>query len=172
MQSIIAYWFFKTYNLEPATLGSIIFGANILAGLSSLGAYALAHRYGLIKTMVYTHLPSNIFLILVPFMPTLSLAVTMLFLRFSLSQMDVPTRQSYLMAVVDENERSSAAGIAGVARTIGSSLSPIIAGPLLASATLMNVPFILAGGLKIVYDCCLYVGFINLKAKGKDDIPR
>ena len=165
MQSIIAYWFFIKFQVEPATLGAIFFGANLLAGISSLLAYWFAKRFGLINTMVFTHLPSNILLILVPFMPTLNLAIIVLFLRFSISQMDVPTRQSYLMAVVDENERSAAAGISGVARTIGASISPILAGPLLAHPALMNFPFILAGGFKIIYDIFLYLGFISKKPK-------
>jgi MFS family permease len=165
MQSIIAYWFFVKFHVEPATLGAIFFGANLLAGISSLLAYWLAKRFGLINTMVFTHIPSNILLILVPFMPTLNLAIIVLFLRFSISQMDVPTRQSYLMAVVDENERSAAAGISGVARTLGASISPILAGPLLAHPALMNFPFIIAGGLKIIYDLFLYLGFISKKPK-------
>lgn len=165
MQSIIAYWFFIKFSVEPVALGAIFFGANLLAGISSLLAYRFAKRFGLINTMVFTHLPSNILLILVPFMPTLKLAIVVLFLRFSISQMDVPTRQSYLMAVVDENERSAAAGISGVARTIGASISPVLAGPLLAHPTLMNFPFILAGGFKIIYDIFLYLGFISKKPK-------
>jgi len=169
MQSIIAYWFFVKFHVEPAVLGGIFFGANFLAGVSSLLAYWLAKRFGLINTMVFTHIPSNILLILVPFMPTLNLAIIVLFLRFSISQMDVPTRQSYLMAVVDENERSAAAGISGVARTIGASISPILAGPLLAQAALMNLPFILAGGLKLVYDALLYFKFISLKPPTERD---
>lgn len=163
MQSMIAYWFFVKFHVEPATLGAIFFGANLLAGISSLLAYRLANRFGLINTMVFTHIPSNVLLILVPFMPTITLAIILLFLRFSISQMDVPTRQSYLMAVVDENERSAAAGISGVARTIGASISPVLAGPLLAHPAFINFPFILAGGLKLVYDVFLYCKFGSLK---------
>lgn len=100
IQSFAAYWFYLRFGVNPATLGSIFFGANILAGISALLASRLASRFGLVNTMVFTHLPSNILLILVPLMPTLSLAVLALFLRFSISQMDVPTRQSYTMAVV------------------------------------------------------------------------
>ena len=106
------------------TLGGIFFGANLLAGLSALAAARLASRFGLINTMVFTHLPSNILLILVPLMPNLPLAIAVLFLRFSISQMDVPTRQSYVMAVVPPEERSAAAGVTGVARTIGAAISP------------------------------------------------
>lgn len=163
MQSIIAYWFFIKFHVEPATLGGIFFGANLLAGMSSLVAYRLAHRFGLINTMVFTHLPSNILLILIPFMPTLNLAIALLFLRFSISQMDVPTRQSYLMAVVEENERSAAAGVTSISRTVGASISPILAGPLLAHPAFMNLPFILSGLLKIIYDLLLYRGFISKK---------
>jgi predicted MFS family arabinose efflux permease len=114
--------------------------------------------------MVFTHLPSNVFLVLVPFMPTLPLAIGMLLLRFSLSQMDVPTRQSYVMAVVEPGERSAAAGVTGIARTTGASLSPILSTPLVATAGLAALPFFLAGGLKIAYDVLLYRAFTSGKA--------
>jgi MFS family permease len=159
MQSIVAYWFHVRFNVQPALLGSIFFGANILSGLSALSAAWVASKIGLIRTMVFTHIPSNILLILVPLMPNLPLAITMLLLRFSISQMDVPTRQSYTMAVVSPDERSAAAGITGIARTTGASLAPVITGPLLAQATLLSVPFFLSGGLKIVYDLLLYRSF-------------
>ncbi len=159
VQSLVAYWFHLRFAVEPAALGGIFFGANLLAGSSALLAARVADRIGLVNTMVFTHLPSNVLLLLVPFMPTLPLAVTMLFLRFSISQMDVPTRQSYTMAVVSPDERSAAAGITGVARTTGAALSPAIAAPLLASPALMGVPFFLAGGLKIAYDLMLWLGF-------------
>jgi len=163
LQSIVAYWFHVRFNLQPATLGAIFFGANILAGLSSLSASWVASRVGLIKTMVFTHIPSNILLILVPLMPNLHLAIAVLLLRFSISQMDVPTRQSYTMAVVSPEERSAAAGLTGVARTTGASLSPVFSGPLLASPALMNTPFFLCGCLKIIYDVLLYRSFRALK---------
>jgi MFS family permease len=155
-QSLVAYWFTVRWGVEPAVLGAIFFGANILAAVSALSAARLAARFGLINTMVFTHLPSNVLLILVPLMPTLSLAVLVLLARFSISQMDVPTRQSYTMAVVDPDERSAAAGVTGIARTTGSAVSPLLAAPLLGSAGLAAVPFYLAGGLKIVYDLILY----------------
>jgi MFS family permease len=163
LQSIIAYWFHIRFNVEPAILGSIFFGANILAGLSALTAAWVASKIGLIKTMVFTHIPSNILLILVPLMPNLPLAIAVLLMRFSISQMDVPTRQSYTMAVVEPDERSAAAGITGIARTTGASLSPILTGPLLANTALMNFPFFLSGGLKIVYDLMLYRSFKAIK---------
>jgi len=155
-QSLVAYWFHLRWGVEPAVLGAIFFGANILAAISALSAARLAARFGLINTMVFTHLPSNVLLILVPVMPSLPLAVVVLLARFSISQMDVPTRQSYTMSVVDPDERSAAAGVTGIARTTGAAVSPIIAAPLLGSAPLAAVPFYLAGGLKIVYDLILY----------------
>jgi MFS family permease len=163
LQSVVAYWFHVRFHVQPAFLGAIFFGANILAGLSALTAAWVASRIGLIRTMVYTHIPSNILLICVPLMPNLPLAIALLLLRFSISQMDVPTRQSYTMAVVSPDERSAAAGITGIARTTGASLSPAITGPLLAHPLLLSMPFFLAGGLKIVYDLLLYRSFSILK---------
>ncbi len=156
IQSLVAYWFHLKFGVEPAVLGIIFFGANILAGISALSAAWVAKKIGLINTMVFTHLPSNVLLILVPFMPTLPLAILVLLLRFSISQMDVPTRQSYTMAVVEPDERSAASGITGVARTIGASLSPVITGFFLNNPTLTGLPFVISGGLKIVYDLLLY----------------
>ena len=155
-QSLMAYWFHLRWGVEPAVLGSIFFGANILAAISALSASRLAARFGLINTMVFTHLPSNVLLILVPLMPNLPLAILVLLGRFSISQMDVPTRQSYTMAVVEPDERSAAAGVTGIARTTGAAISPLIAAPLVGTAALAAVPFFLAGGLKIAYDVILY----------------
>jgi MFS family permease len=134
-----------------------------LAGVSALLASRLASRIGLIRTMVATHLPSNVLLILVPLMPTLPLAVAVLLARFSISQMDVPTRQSYIMAVVPLEERSAAAGVAGVARTIGAAISPLLVGFLFARPSLINLPFYIAGTLKIAYDLLLYKEFVSLR---------
>lgn len=159
IQSLVAYWFQQRYGVAPGTLGSIFFAANLLAGLSALYAVRLAKRIGLVRTMVYTHIPSNLLLILVPLMPNLPLAVAMLLLRFSISQMDVPTRQAYTMAVVAPDERSAAAGVTGIARTTGAALSPMLAGPFLAVPALSGALFILAGGLKILYDLLLYRSF-------------
>jgi MFS family permease len=163
VQSFAAYWFYLRFGVNPATLGAIFFWANVFAGISALLASRLATRIGLVKTMVVTHLPSNVLLILVPLMPTLSLAVFVLLVRFSISQMDVPTRQSYTMAVVSSEERSAAAGITGVARTTGAAISPLFAGLLFARPSLINVPFFLAGGLKIVYDLLLYRAFVAVR---------
>ena len=163
VQSIVAFWFHTRFGVPPGVLGVIFFGANVLAGISALLAARVAAKIGLINTMVFSHIPSNILLMLVPFMPVLPLAIALLLLRFSISQMDVPTRQSYTMAVVSPDERSAAAGVTGIARTTGAALAPMIAGPLLASSTLLGLPFVLAGGLKIVYDVLLYRSFRTLK---------
>jgi len=161
--SFVAYWFYLSWGVQPGALGAIFFGANIMAGISALLAARVAARFGLINTMVFTHIPSNVLLIMVPLMPTLPLAVITLFLRFSISQMDVPTRQSYTMAVVSPDERSAAAGVTGIARTTGAAMAPMLVGPLLSNPMLMNVPFYLAGGLKIVYDLLLYRNFRAVK---------
>jgi MFS family permease len=156
LQSLVAFWFHLRFDADPATLGGIFFGANLLAGISALAAARLARRVGLLRTMVFTHVPSNVLLILVPLMPTLPLAVGVLLLRFSISQMDVPARQSYTAAIVSPDERSAAAGITGVARTTGAALSPVLAGLLLGSPTLAGAPFVVAGALKLLYDGLLY----------------
>lgn len=169
VQSVLSYWFHLRFGVEPAALGTIFFAANLLAACSSLAAAGLARRFGLVNTMVFTHLPSNLLLILVPLMPNLPLAIGVLLVRFSISQMDVPTRQSYTMAVVHADERSAAAGITAVARSIGSSLSPLLATLLLEHSSLVSVPFFLAGGLKIVYDLWLYRAFTGRPLPSQPD---
>jgi MFS family permease len=163
VQSMIAYWFHVRFGVEAGLLGSIFFFANILAGISALLAVRLAARFGLINTMVFTHIPSNILLMLVPLMPNLPLAIGLLLARFSISQMDVPTRQSYVMAVVAPDERSAASGVTAIARSVGASLSPALTGILFGIPALFNSPFLLAGGLKIVYDLLLYRSFVTVK---------
>jgi MFS family permease len=162
MQSLLAYWLHIRFGVDPAALGGIFLGANLLAGVSALAASWLAARFGLVNTMVFTHLPSNVLLILVPLMPNLPLAVGLLLLRFSISQMDVPTRQAYTMAVVSPEERSAASGITGVARSVGASLSPLLSATLMGVPALMSVPLYLAGGIKIVYDLLLFRAFASL----------
>lgn len=171
IQSLMAYWFNLKFGVEPGVLGAIFFGANLLAGISALSAAWVASKIGLINTMVFTHLPSNVLLILVPFMPSLGLAITLLLLRFSISQMDVPTRQSYVMAVVAPDERSAAAGLTGVARTIGASISPVFTGLFLSSTALLGLPFVISGGLKSIYDLALYVNFRAIKPPEEHGLP-
>jgi MFS family permease len=158
VQSLIAYWFAVRFGVAPAILGAIFFGANLFAGISALAATRVAARVGLLNTMVWTHMPSNLLLMLVPLMPTLPLAVLVLLARFSISQMDVPTRQSYLVAVVDSNERAAATGVTTTARTAASAAGPLVSGALLG-ASLLSAPFLLAGGLKLIYDLALYLSF-------------
>jgi MFS family permease len=169
VQSFAAYWFYLRFGVNPATLGVIFFWANIFAGISALLAARLAARWGLINTMVVTHLPSNILLILVPLMPSLGLAVLVLLVRFSISQMDVPTRQSYIMAVVSKEERSAAAGITGVARTTGAAISPLFVGFMFARPSWVNAPFFIAGTLKILYDVLLYREFVAVHPPEEED---
>lgn len=163
VQSIMAFWFHEKFGVEPAVLGSIFFGANILAGISALLAARIAAKIGLINTMVFTHVPSNILLMLVPLMPTLPLAIIVLLLRFSISQMDVPTRQSYTMAVVEPDERSAASGVTAIARSVGAAISPSLTGVFLAVPGLLSLPFLLSGGLKLVYDFFMYRSFQSVK---------
>jgi MFS family permease len=162
VQSIVAYWFYLRYDTDLNQLSGIFFGINFLSALSFLAAPAIARRIGLLNTMVFTHLPSNLLIILVPLMPSLQLAVVVLLARHLLSQMDVPTRQSYTMAVVDRDERAAAAGMLSVARNSGAAVAPLFTGVILASPAL-GLPFLLAGGLKVVYDLAIFAVFRRVK---------
>jgi MFS family permease len=159
IQSLIAFWFHVRFGADPALIGGLLFVANLLSGASALLAARIADRIGLVNTMVFTHLPSNVLLILVPFMPTVESAALVLMARFAISQMDVPTRQSYTQAVVASDERSAAAGITGIARSLGAAASPILAAPLLAVPGMAALPFVVSGSLKIVYDLALWRSF-------------
>ena len=148
--------------MDTAWLGVMMSAANVLAGLSALAATPLVNRIGAINTMVFTHFPSNLFLLLVPFMPNKTLAITVLLLRFTISQMDVPARQTYVATVVDADERSAAGGITNIVRSVGLAVSPLLAGYFLTdpgNVWLFSLPFILSGGLKCVYDVLLYASF-------------
>ncbi|MGH2377598.1 MAG: MFS transporter [Candidatus Limnocylindria bacterium] len=158
VHSLVAYWFFLRWQLPIGDLAVIFFWVGILSGLSLLAAGWMAQRFGLLNTMVFTHLPSNVLLMLVPLAPTAWLAVALFLARMSVSQMDVPTRQSYTMAVVDPDERTATAGITNVARTTATAISPMFAGMALNVAAL-GIPFFIAGGLKILYDGLIYLTF-------------
>ncbi len=162
VQSLVAYWFYIRWDLDPGQLAVLFFAVNALSGVSLLAAGWLAARVGLLNTMVFTHLPSNVLLMLVPLMPTAGLAVAMFLCRMSISQMDVPTRQSYTMAVVDPDERTATAGLTNVARTASSAFSPLVTGAAFAAGSLA-LPFILAGALKVVYDGLVYVTFRGVR---------
>ena len=163
VQSFLAYWFHIRFGVDTGMLGSIFFGASILAGISALMAARISKRFGLINTMVFTHIPSSILLMLIPMAPTLWFAVVLLLLRFSISQMDVPTRQSYTMAVVAPDERSAASGVTAIARSVGSAISPALTGIFFSIPTLISLPFFLCGGLKIIYDLLLFREFRAVK---------
>jgi MFS family permease len=155
LQSLVAYWLYTRFELDLAALGWIFFGAQILSGLSLFLAARLAPRLGLVNTMVFSHLISNLLLIGVALAPSAPLAVALLLARHLLSQMDVPTRQSFLMLAVQDHEREGAASITNVSRTLAQSISPALSGWVLAGGSLA-APFFLGGGLKIVYDLMLY----------------
>jgi predicted MFS family arabinose efflux permease len=171
MQSLVAYWLHVRYGAGAGELGAILFVANLLSGFSGLVAARLARRFGLINTMVWTHLPSNVMLMLVPFMPTLETSVALLFVRYAISQMDVPTRQSYTMAVVDPDERSAAAGVTTIARSLGAAASPSLSTPLLAVPGLAALPFVIGGGIKVAYDLLLYREFKNVRPPEEEGGP-
>lgn len=162
VQSLLALWLLQRFDLSVATAGTIFFWTGILTAFSHLAAARVAARIGLINTMVFTHLPANVFLILVPFMPTLELALLFLFLRSALSSMDVPARSSYVMAVVSPGERPAAASITSVPRSLASALSPSLAGAMLAAGS-FGWPLVLCGVLKIVYDLTLLAMFRKIK---------
>lgn len=161
IQSIVSFWFFTRFGVELTTLSHIFSIAGVLTAFSFLVAAKLADKIGLINTMVFTHIPSNILLILVAFAPTLPLAIAFYLARMALSQMDVPTRQSYIVAVVEEDERTAAAGITNISRNIAQSVSPSLAGYILQSLSILSAPFVLGGVLKIAYDIALYFNFKN-----------
>ena len=172
LQSFISAWFANNRATPENKLGLMLFVCNIVAGISALFAAKLADLIGLIWTMGLTHLPSNILLLLVPLMPTQALAIAMLCLRFSISQMDVPTRNAYVQGVVDVDERSAANGVTNVVRSLGASAGPYLATLLYASPSTANYPFYIAGGLKIVYDLLLIASFSSVptpEEKAKQD---
>jgi MFS family permease len=154
VNALLALWLFERFDLSPATAGMIFFATGLCAALSYFIAARLAARFGLVNTMVFTHLPSSIFLILAAFAPTLPLAVVCLVLRSLLSEMDVPTRSSYVMAVVEPAERPEAASITAVPRSLAAALSPALAGWVL-TASPFGWPLVCAGMLKIAYDLAL-----------------
>jgi MFS family permease len=158
MQSLLAYWFHLRFHVEPEALGLLFFGTNALSAVSFLAAPRLADRFGLLNTMVFTHLPSNVLLVLVPLMPTFPAAAVVLLFRHLLSQMDVPTRQAYVMALVAPEERPAAAGFTGSVRALAQACAPFVSGAAMAGAA-TGLPFFLSGGLKIVYDLALYFRF-------------
>ncbi len=158
VQSLLALWLFQRFDLSIATTGTIFFWTGLFSAVSYPVAAWLSRRIGLVNTMVFSHLPANIFLILVPFMPNLGLAIALLLARSLLSQMDVPTRNSYVMAVVTPAERPAAASVTAVPRSLASAASPLISGWLL-SLSVFGWPLVIAGSLKATYDLLLLAMF-------------
>jgi MFS family permease len=162
VKTLLTTWFFLRFNAQLKSLSLIFFIADIITAISIFFAPILAKRIGLLKTMVITHIPSNVFLIMVPFAPTLLYAVIFLFLRQSISQMDVPTRQSYVNAIINAEDRASTAAITNTFRTISSSISPPFATSLIEIGNFV-LPFVFGGGIKIVYDVAVYLAFRKIK---------
>jgi MFS family permease len=158
VQALLVYWFHLRFGVGPEVLGPLFFGTNLLSAVSFLAAARVAGRIGLLNTMVFTHLPSNVLLMLVPLAGSYPAAAALLLARHLLAQMDVPTRQAYVAALVDPEERAAAAALTGAARSLAQAISPALAGRALAGAA-AGLPFFLAGGLKIVYDLALYARF-------------
>ena len=164
IQSLVTYWFYTRFDLALGTLGWIFFGTQILSGLSLLLAARLAPRLGLVNTMVFSHLISNVLLIALALAPTLWVAVTLLLARHLLSQMDLPTRQTFLMLAVEDQEREHAATLTNTTRTVAQSVSPAVTGWIMQTLSL-SAPFLLGGGLKIVYDLLLYFTIRNVRTR-------
>jgi len=164
VQSLIAYWFHTRFDLGLAELGWIFFGVQILSGLSLILAARLAPRLGLVNTMIFSHLISNLLLIGVALAPLAWMAVAALLARHLLSQMDVPTRQTFLMLAVADHEREHAAAVTNLSRTLAQSVTPVATGWIMQGLSL-TAPFFLGGGLKIVYDVLLYAAVRNVETK-------
>jgi MFS family permease len=163
LQSIVAYWFHLRWHMSAETLGFVFFWVGVLSGLSLLAAGWLAARIGLLNTMVFTHLPSNVLLLLIPFMPSFSWAAAMLLMRFALSQMDVPTRQAYAMSCVAPHERTRAAALTNAVRPAAAAIAPLFAGLAMQTAA-FGAPFVIAGAMKIIYDLTLFLRFRAIRA--------
>lgn len=163
VQSMLALWLFQKYQLSVLFTGALFFWTGLLSAFSYLIAVRLANRFGLVNTMVFTHLPSSILLVLIPFMTSLNWAIALLLARAVLSQMDVPTRSSYVMAIVPANERAAAASVTSVPRSLASAVGPLLAGYLLGVSP-FGWPLVIAGALKIVYDLLLLRTFRTLRA--------
>ena len=165
IQSVISLWFFTRFGADLAAISYIFSAANVITALSYIAAAKIADRIGLVNTMVFTHLPSNILLILVAIAPSLQIAVILYLIRMTMSQMDVPTRQSYIVAIVSEDERTAASGLTNVSRNIAQTISPSLFGYIFQSSLSLAAPFVLGGVIKIIYDLALYFNFRNIKPK-------
>jgi MFS family permease len=161
--AVIAYWLHVRFGVGLSVLGPVFAAASILQALSYEVSGRLANRIGLINTMVFTHLPSNILLLFVPLAPSLGWAIALLLARYALSQMDVPARQAYIVSIVPPSERAGAVAMTGAVRGVAQSFGPVLAGLAIGVAA-FGVPFFAGGGLKVVYDLALFAGFRNRRA--------
>ena len=161
IQSIISFWFFTRFGVDLATLSLIFSVTGVITAFSYIMATRIADRIGLINTMVFTHIPANVLLILLAFAPTFHVALGLHLARMAISQMDVPTRQSYIVAVVDKDERIAAVGITNTSRNIAQAVSPSITGIIIQSLWI-SAPFVIGGILKIAYDI-VYISFRKIK---------
>ena len=168
VQSMVALWLYQRFGMSMATAGVVFFWTGVLTAASYLAAVRIAGRFGLVNTMVFTHIPSSICLILLPFVPDLGYAIALLFVRSALSQMDVPTRSSYVMAIVTPAERPAAASITSVPRSLASAMSPFLAGYMLGLST-FGWPLLVAGAMKIGYDLLLLAMFRNTRPPEEED---
>ena len=162
IQSIVAFWFYSKFGADLSVLSYIFSVAGVLTAISFLVATKIASKIGLINTMVFTHIPSNILLILLAFAPNFSVAILLYLARMGLSQMDVPTRQSYIVSIVNENERVAAASITNTSRNVAQAVSPSLAGAVIQVLSL-STPFVIGGILKIVYDIGMFANFRKIK---------
>jgi MFS family permease len=167
IQSIVSFWFFTKFDIDLSIISYIFSIGSVLTAISYLLAAKIADKIGLINTMVFTHIPSNILLILLAFAPSLEIAIVFYMIRMGLSQMDVPTRQSYIVAIVEEEERTASAGITNLSRNIAQAISPSITGYIIGILSL-SAPFIIGGLLKIVYDITLYINFRKIKPRKEE----
>ncbi len=168
IQSIVSFWFFTKFDIDLSIISYIFSIGSVLTAFSYLIAAKIADKIGLINTMVFTHIPSNILLVLLAFAPTLEIAIVFYMIRMALSQMDVPTRQSYIVAVVEEDERTAAAGITNLSRNTAQAISPSITGYIIGVLSL-SAPFIIGGLLKIIYDITLYINFRKIKPSEEEE---
>jgi MFS family permease len=170
VQAFVAFWFARRFGTDPATLGAVFFAVGLLQAVSFQAAVRLASRIGLLRTMVFTHLPSNVLLAAVALAPSERVAIVLLLARFALSQMDVPARQAYVVALVDASERTAAAAYTNTARLAVRPVGPLVAGPLAQLS--LGAPFVVAGALKAVYDVALYVRFRRIPVRSATPAAR
>lgn len=169
IQSIVSLWFYARFGADLSTISYILSISGVVTAFSFMAAARIADKIGLINTMVFTHLPANILIIVVAFAPTLPIAAILYLIRMAFSQMDVPARQSYIVSVVKDEERTAATGITNISRNISQTLSPSLAGYIIQSLSLFFAPFLIGGVLKVIYDIALYFSFRNIKPQQEAD---